>query len=345
MATLKDISRQLGLSVTQVSRALNGHDDVNEETRQRVLESAKKLNYHPNLSARKLATGRSGIVGLVLADTPSRPTDGLFVQMIGGLSRYFSERGMQFVLHMTDPKEDLARVHERLISGGSLDGFVLVEPQIEDRRISFLQKRGVPFVVHGRHRLQPDYPFFDIDNHFVGYELTRTLTAAGHREIAFLNGLEGRSYVAQRQAGYEAALKDAGIRPRPDLHLAKDMTEANGLLGVIDLFRSGRTPPTGIICGNTLIAKGVFDALNALGLRVPQDVSVVAHDDDLPVLRAPSFPVPLTVTEAALSESWSQLAELLVGCIDGRPLTELQRFGRTTLIPRASVGPGPASGR
>ncbi len=337
MATLKDLSRKLGLSVTQVSRALNGHDDVNEETRTRVLIAAKELNYHPNISARKLASGRSGIVGLVLADTPSRPTDGLFVQMIGGLSRYFSERGMQFVLHMASPAEDLARVHERLINGGSLDGFVIVEPLVEDARINFLQKRNVPFVLHGRHRMDPDYPYFDIDNHFVGYSLTRTLAEAGHRRIAFLSGKAGRSYVAQRRNGYELALREFGCDQNPELHIGSDMTEPFGLLTAIRLFQDGGLRPTAIVCGNTLIAKGVFDGLHALGLRVPHDVSVVAHDDDLPVLSTPSFPVPLTVTEAALSESWQQLAELLVGRIEGRPIAELQRLGKVTLVNRASV--------
>lgn len=341
MATLKDLSRKLGLSVTQVSRALNGHDDVNALTRARVQQAARDLNYHPNISARKLASGRSGIVGLVLADTPARSADGLFVQMIGGLSRYFSERGMQFVLHVAGEGEDLARVHERLINGGSLDGFVLVEPQVDDRRIPYLQKRNVPFVVHGRHRAGPDYPFFDIDNHGVGYRLTEALTKAGHRQIAFLNGKVTHSFAAQRRDGFVQALRDAGIAPAPGLHLGAEMTEGFGLLSTVQLCGPGGARPTAIICGNTLIAKGVFDALAALGLRVPHDISVVAHDDDLPVFSAASIPVPLTVTAAALSESWQQLAELLALRIDGAPLGELQRFGQLSLIERASVAPPP----
>lgn len=141
MATLRDISRRLGLSVTQVSRALNGHDDVNAETRNRVITVAREMNYFPNISARKLASGRSGIVGLVLEDGDAGPSDAVFVQMIKGLSRCFSERGMQFVLHMANSGEDAVKVHERLIKGGSLDGFVVIEPQAKDARIDYLQDR------------------------------------------------------------------------------------------------------------------------------------------------------------------------------------------------------------
>lgn len=339
MATLKDISGKLGLSVTQVSRALNGHDDVNEDTRLRVQKAANELNYHPNISARKLATGRSGLVGFVLPDSPSRPTDGLFVQMIGGLSRYFSERGLMFVLHMCDPKEDFVRVHERLINGGSLDGFVLVEPQIGDRRIAFLQKKNVPFVVHGRAELGPSYPFFDIDNHEVGMALTKILTESGHRRIAFLNGRDGLGYAVARREGYAQVLRGCGGDLNPDLHLGAEMTEAFGLLSALRLWQDDGLRPTAVICGNTLIAKGVFNALTALGLRVPQDVSVVAHDDDLPVLGAGAFPVPLTATYAPLSESWPQMAELLVGRIEGQPVEALQRVGKLALRLGASVAP------
>jgi LacI family transcriptional regulator len=337
MATLKDLSRALGLSVTQVSRALNGHGDVNEETRARVMQAAQKLNYHPNLSARKLATGRSGIVGLVLPDVPFALADSLFVHQVGGLSRAFSARGIQFVLHMADPKDDMVRVHERLINSGSLDGFVLLDPQIEDARIDYLRKRGVPFVLHGRHEAQPDYPFYDIDNFEVGYRLTRILTDQGHRRIAILNGVRRRSYTDARLAGYHKALAEVGLAPDPALHLAQDMSEGFGLVSAVRLWSPDGPRPSAVICGNLLIAKGVFQGLAALGLSVPGDVSLVAHDDALPGLSAAALPVPVTATFSALSSAWEPLAAALVGAIEGRAIHELQTCGALDLRPGASV--------
>lgn len=345
MTTLRDISRQLNLSVTQVSRALNGHSDVSADTRTRVMIAAKSLKYHPNLTARKLVMGKSGIVGLVLPKVPTILQDGLFVQIAGGLSSHFSRKGMQFVLHIADETDDIIDVYRRLIDSGSLDGFVVLEPVTNDPRVAYLRERKIPFVLHGRHESAPDYPFFDIDNEAVGYRLTRLLLDKGHRRIAFLNGHAGRTYVQQRQTGYLRALAEAGLHSDPGLHKFDDMTEAFGLVGMVRLLEDRARMPTGVICGNTLIAKGVLHILNTLKIAVPGQVSVVAHDDELPDTHTMSFNPPLTVTHAPLENSWQPLAEILTEAVDGMPIAQLQRFGKITLIERESVGPPPPASK
>jgi LacI family transcriptional regulator len=344
MATLRDISRELGLSVTQVSRALNGHSDVSEETRARVTALAKALKYQPNLTARKLVMGKSGIVGLVLPEVPRAPEDSLFVQIVGGLSRHFSGRQMQFVLHVASPGDDIIDVYRRLIDSGSLDGFVVLEPRLDDARIAFLRERGVPFVVHGRHEAEPDYPFFDIDNEGVARELTRYLTARGHRRILFLNGVAGRGYAEDRQRGFAGALAEAGIDPAEALHVNGEMTEGHGLVSAVK-HAAGPGGPTAVICNSTRIAKGVYAGLAALGRRVPQDVSVVAHDDALPGLRPEHFDPALTCTHSPLELSWQPLAEILAGAVDGQPVGTLQRLGKVTLAERESVAAPAEAGR
>jgi len=340
MTTLKDISRALGLSVTQVSRALNGHSDVNEVTRTRVMSAAKSMNYQPNLSARKLATGRSGIVGLVIPTLHSPEGDHLFVQQTRGLSTRFSQNDVRFILHMADEDEDILSVYRRLIDSASLDGFVVTDARENDPRVAYLRKRGIPFVLHGRIKGQSDYPFFDIDNYRVGHLLTQTLIEHGHRRIAFLNGLRGRSYCMARQQGYEDALGESGIKPDPKLHRSGPMEHGYGLVETVALMRQPH-PPTAIIASNTLIAKGIYDGLAALGLSVPQDVSVVAHDDLLPILETELFSPPLTVTAAPLNESWPPLADILLGALAGKPLESLQKIGDVTFRPRKSVAPAP----
>lgn len=336
MATLKDLSRHLGLSVTQISRALNGHDDVNEATRKRVLDAAKLLNYHPNLSARKLATGRSGIVGLVMPTVHRTEGDSLFVQMVAGLSARFSKNDIRFILHIAEDSDDLVAVHRRLVDSASLDGFVVVEPLDVDPRITFLKKRGIPFVLHGRTAGAADFPYFDINNMGVGYDLTRHLLDHGHRRIAFLNGEKGRSYCSARQNGYAAALAESGVPMDPKLHRNGPMEHSFGLVQTITIMQNPN-PPTAFIAGNAWIAKGIYDGLRALGLRVPQDISVVAHDDLLPQAETGFMFPPLTVTESALHLSWEPLADLLLGALAGQPIESLQKLGEVALISRASV--------
>ncbi|WP_343116093.1 substrate-binding domain-containing protein [Ostreiculturibacter nitratireducens] len=339
MTTLKDLSRHLNLSVTQVSRALNDHADVSEETRRRVKEAAIKLKYQPNVAARKLVSGRSGIVGLVLPNMPKMAEAPIFVQTVGGMSAHFARRRMQFVLNIADESEPILEIYRRLISGGSLDGFVLLEPVRDDPRIEFLQSQKVPFVVHGRDREEPDYPYFDIDNFGVAHRLTRYLTDQGHRRIAFLNGREGLTFVEARREGYRSALGEAGLRYDPHLHLCADMEEGFGIISAVRLFSENPRPPTAVIAGNLRIAKGLYDALRAMHLSVPQDVSVVAHDDLLPDIKANAFDPPLTTTQSALELSWEPLAEFLAGAVANVPAAALQKLGELRFVERESVAP------
>lgn len=337
MATLRDLSRHLGLSVTQVSRAMNNHHDVSKETRARVHAAALELGYQPNISARKLATGRSGMLGLVLPDVPGEPEDSLFVQVVGGLSQHLSRLGRQFVLHIADPKDDIVEVYRRLTNSGALDGFVLLEPELRDRRVAFLREAAVPFVIHGRIEAPHDYAFYDIDNHGLAALLTRLLLDAGHRRVAFLNGPRTRTFAASRWRGYQAALTAAGITYEPGLHRFAPMTEDEGLLAGVRLWSGDGPKPTAAICGNTRLATGLLRALKALELQVPKDVSVVVHDDQLPGIRPSACVPPLTGTCSPLKDGWSHLARLLVSVVDRAPLSKLQVVGDVTLIEGDSV--------
>lgn len=337
MPTLKDISKKLGISVTQVSRALNDHSDVNEATRERVKAAAKDIGYHANISARKLVSGRSGIVGLVVDRQNANSADGIFLELVSGLSLQFSKRGMLFVLHILQEHEAAADVYERLIGNGLMDGFVMIDPHDNDPRIELLNNRNIPLALHGRPIGHEKCAYFDIDNQKIAYDLTKYLVERGHQRIALLNGLEGRIYVKARTRGYLEALTAAGIAPDLSLQRYGEMDESHGLISTINLFSSGGDLPSAIICGSVRIAKGVYQAIDSLGLSVPDDVSVVAHDDHLPSLRASAFFPALTVTKSPLRDSWKPLADCLTGAIEGQPLSEIQMLGSYEFIERNSV--------
>lgn len=347
MTTLRDLSRHLGLSVTQVSRALNGHSDVKHETRERVIAAAQALRYQPNLSARTLATGRSGMVGLVMQGKPTSPTEAYFVEMLTELSAFFSQRERQFVLHIAGVHEDIIDVYRRLVDGGGIAGFVLLSPSRRDPRVAFLEQRNVPYVLHGRideGADAPVCPFYDIDNRKLGETLTEHLIAHGHERIAFLNGPADLTYAEWRRQGYESSLAAAGLPIDPALHHYGEMTEAFGMITTLRLM-SGPCPPTAIITGNTLIAKGAYQTLTALGLRIGQDVSVVSHDDCLPAVYPATFHPALSSTYSPLAQSWLPIAELLLSRLDGAAPKSLQILGETSFIARDSVGPSPENPR
>ena len=343
MPTLKDVAKKAGLSVTQTSRALNDHSDVNESTRERVKQVARSLQYRPNLSARKLVSGRSGMVGLVTPRTRDLASDRLFMEVVAGLSMQFSELDMQFVLHIAREDEAPIAVYQRLIGNGALDGFVLIDATDDDPRAEFLTRAEVPFVVHGRIGSHPKHAYFDVDNHAILHQLTSHLTGLGHQRIALLNGIAGRCYVTARTLGYQQALAEAGLGFDPALLHHGDMTEAFGLLATAGLFAPGgpgcgpAPAPTAIICGNVRIAKGVYQALAALGLQVPQDVSVIAHDDHIAQLEAAAFHPALSATDAPLRDSWAPLANGLAAIIAGDPIDRAQIIGPHRLVLRHST--------
>ena len=314
MATLKDLSRETGLSVTQVSRALGGHADVSEATRRRVRAAADRLRYRPNAVARALASGRSGIVAVVVS-APDRAEDGaLMMEIVAGLSAEFSRHGQRFVLHVLGG-ESASVAHERLYREGGIDGFVVLDPARGDPRLETLRAIGAPHVVHGR---DPggDRVFVDIDNRAVAERMARHLLDLGHRRVGFLNGPDGRGYAMARQDGFAAALAGAGATEEEALVHRGEMNEAVGLrVGLSWLTRD--RPPTAIVAGNRALASGVYAAARVLDVAIPSQLSVLAHDDGLRADRARRFDPPLGGTSAQLSEAWATVARSLAAAIEG----------------------------
>lgn len=336
MTRLRDVARATGFSVTTVSRALRGFDDVTEATRRRIEAAAREMNYRPHQIARKLVSGRSGMVGLVL-DAPPKPFEhGHFFELVASLSQAFSARDLDFVLHIGDGT-DLLQTHKRLMYRGSLDGFILTLPVIDDPRVDLLLDRGVPFVVHGHQAGDGRYAYFDTDNRVASSIAVELLAGLGHRRIAILAGPEQWPSVADRTRGYQEAMAAAGLPVDPALIFNGDTSTAYGA-EVAGALLAGRDGPTAIICCNSLVAAGVYAAARAFGVSIPGELSVVAHDDALPQVQTEDLDPPLTVTKLPLRAAGEPLAELLMRRISGEPVSALQITEKPKLIRRHSAG-------
>ncbi|MFZ3580543.1 LacI family DNA-binding transcriptional regulator [Loktanella sp. DJP18] len=307
MVTLRDISRDVGLSVTQVSRALGGHADVNRDTRDRVQQAAKRMGYRPNAIARGLKTGRSGIVAMIVAGSRDPEANAHLFEIVMGMSAEISALGLQFVLHVAQPGQDAARLHADLYRSGGIDGFVLIGPAPDDPRIATLTALGAPFIVHGRDPAQP-HAHVDIDNYRVGRLMADHLLDLGHRRIAFLNGPETEFFAIRRRRGVEDACAARGLPADPALLLTTTMIEPHGRRLTLDLLGAA-APPTAIIAGNTMLARGIFQAAKDRGLRIPDDLSVLAHDDGLELFALDSFAPRLGGTVAHLKTAWVTLSQ------------------------------------
>jgi LacI family transcriptional regulator len=344
MSTLKDVSRHSGYSVTTVSRALNGFDDVAETTRLRIEAVARDLGYQPNLAARKLVSGRSGMVALVLAAPPAPFEQGHFFHTVAGCSRAFSGCGMDFVLHIGSGEDDVLKTYTRLINRGNLDGFIVTAPDVGDPRIALLLERGVPFVVHGRDPEQGGYPFVDADNAGIARAAVDHLADLGHHRIALLNGPQARAYASERLRGFREAVTARGLDADPRLVRAGDTSEHYGQTATQALLSLDRRP-TAIVCCNSLVATGVYQTLESSGLDVPRDVSVVAHDDLLPQADTARFHPPLTVTRLGLEAAFEPLARLFGGLSADKNVEALFAEQAAEFVVRGSTAIPPAIGR
>ncbi len=341
MATIKDISALLGLSVTTVSRALNGFPEVSADTRARVVAAARDLDYTPNQSARRLVTGRSNMIALVLRATPSLEIDPYVYEIVAGLSAHLLERSRDLIVHVATDADPVAPLR-RLVASKTIDGFLLNAPEIDDPRIAFLIGADAPFVLHGRHAPNAAYPFYDLDTRAATRMAAEALIRLGHRRIALVNGRRGLACAAQRLDGYEDAMSAAGLAASEAFVAHPEAVQPDVARFVSNALDGVSGPrPTAFVCASTPLAAGVARAVRAAGLVVGDDVSIIAHDDGFPHLRAVDFDPPLSVTRSPLREACMPLAAMLSDLVDGRMEAPRQVVVQATLTPRASTAPPP----
>lgn len=334
---LKQLSRMLELSQTTVSRALNGYPEVSEETRRRVMDAAKRHGYRPNPSARRLATGKAGMIGYVMPTGSAVDIDPHFVEFLSGLGDYARTHELDLVLSPTTI-EDEETTYRRIVANKQVDAVYVSSPRPNDRRIQLLYQLGIPFIVHGRSEgLDFDYPHLDIDNEGAFHDAARLLIQLGHRRIALINGNPDQTFAIHRERGMRRALAAAEIHLPPTLSRASAMTEENGYRAMRD-FLALAERPTAVICSSLWMTLGAMRALRDAGLASPDDVSIISHDDVFPFLKPESFPVPLSTTRSSIRAAGARIAERLAARIAGLEEGARGEVWPVDLVVRASVG-------
>jgi LacI family transcriptional regulator len=339
---LKELSQILGLSQTTISRALNGYPEVNEETRQRVMKAAKETGYRPNRAAQRLATGKAGSIGLIMPISPDHSSDMHFAEFQSGLAEASIVHDFHFVI-MPSKAEDEEEAIRWLVSSGSVDGYYLAYVREKDPRIAMAKSLSLPFIVHGRSfGLDLDYPFLDVDNEGAFYDATRFLLQQGHKRIALLNGQGDLDFAHRRRLGTEKALAEKGLLLDPRHTRHSFMGDEQGYRGMKEILGLPDRP-TAVLCASTVLALGAVRAMNEFGLKLGVDVSLIAHDDELPLLKPENFSIPLTTTRSSLRAAGKRIGERLIAMINqSEPALPEQELWKVELVVRASTGPAPA---
>jgi DNA-binding LacI/PurR family transcriptional regulator len=328
---MADIARLAGVSVSTVSRALSGSRLVNEETRQRVSELARSLNYTVNLGAQALRLRKNQTIAVVVPyDAASRQhiSDPFFLAIVGALADALTERGYDMLLSRVDVEQlDTAA---RLVDGGKAIGLIVIGQWRHHAQLNALAARGVPMVVWGAHMAQQQYCSVGGDNRLGGELSARHLLSLGRRRLVFMGDRE-LPEVAQRYQGYRQALLAAGLAPDPALELGVPF-EVQTAREAMDRLCASGTPFDGVVACSDLLALQAVYALRACGRQVPRDVAVMGYDDM--ALATYSDP-PLSTVHQPVADAGIELADALLSMLSGE--AEAPRTLPVHLVLRASA--------
>ena len=341
---MRDVAQLAGVSEATVSLALSGSPRISEATRQRVVEIARQLGYRPHAAARSLRTDATNAIGLVVSDVANP----FFGELAGQIQRHAADAGYSLVLANSD--EDPQRQDAYLssmVAGSRVDGAILVPTEPMTPGIREASAAGAKLVVldrrlsvHGQdaaaERLR-GHPVVKAEASAALGEVAALLAGTGHRRIGFIAPPLDSPVGQERRDLLVAGLVRHGVPRRNILVQAGDFRRRSGE-EVADRMLSGSRPPTALVAGDGLMAVGAMRAIRRAGLRIPDDVSLIAYDD------APWFELldpPLTAIAQPVAELARSAVAAMLDLLHDRPVPGAEL--PCHLVRRASTGPPPSS--
>ncbi|GAA5083888.1 DNA-binding LacI/PurR family transcriptional regulator [Thermocatellispora tengchongensis] len=331
--TIADIARRVGVSQGAVSYALNGRPGVSEATRVRVLKVAEELGWRPSVAARALTGASAGAVGLVLSRPPSvLGAEPFFMELFSGIETTLKPHSCALMLQMADDQDAEIEVYRRWWAEGRIDGAILVEVHVDDRRLPVLESLGMPAVViGGLPGGAGSLPSVRSDESVPVHETVEYLAALGHRRFGRVAGLPHLVHTRVRDEAFAEACARLGLSDPVTLHT--DYTGEEGARATRRLLSSS-SRPTAIIYDNDIMAVAGLSVAQEMRLRVPDDLSLVAWDDSqLAQVVRPA----LTAVRRDVPALGAAAARHLLSLINGETLDDVETEP-ARLTPRGSTG-------
>jgi len=336
---MKDIARELGVSVVTVSKVIRNHADIGEETRQRVLRRVRELNYQPNPAARALVTGKTYTAGLIVPDL----VHPFFAEVATGLSNALRRKSYSLLISSSQGDPELERQEIKRLLSRRLDALVIASTQWTVESFRRIEEQKVPYILIDRAFLGMPANFVGVEDVTVGRIATEHLIAVGCRRIAHIRGTAVSTAIG-RLEGYNQALSK------------HEMTTLQGYVVTgrsadVDSWSSGHEAmkkllalnpvPDGVFCYNDPIAIGAIDAILDAGLRVPQDIAVIGcgnlHFDK-------SLRVPLSSIDQQSVAIGERAGKLVLSVIEAKtPPQPKSIMLQPSLVVRESTRRNPAA--
>lgn len=333
--TIKDVAKAAGTSVSTVSKVLNGHYSISEETAQRVRKVMKELNYYPSASAQSIAKGTTKIVTVLTSLSPNTAFQNPHMfEIVAGMEETLRAKGYRLHLRGVDAA-DACEVAEEIISRRSADALAIHVSVMSHPLSGLLTKLRFPHIVLGMPNFESQVCWIDNNNVYSGTIAASYLLGKGYRKIAFIGGQYYDLGSSLRLQGVKQELQSAGF-PLEDRYIwLGDSTRADGM-GMTAKLLDHAPSPDAIICANNYIALGCVDALHIRGLKIPEDMAVLTFDD-YPFSRM--IDPPLTVVDINVRDMGSQAGKFLVDMVRN-PNMQVQTYVTTSnILERRSTVP------
>lgn len=323
MATIIDVAKKAGVSVTTVSRALNGYSDVNENTRKRITAIAQEMNYYPSAVARSLQGRKTNTIGFAPRLSKHQEAEPFFKEFIGVLSVACLKHDLSLLVTVADALDNSEEVYRELVGSGRVDGLVLTDITQQDERIALLRTLNVPFVAFGRTNDFSNlaYPFVDVDGSEGIKAVIDHLYAQNHRRIAFITDSFTTSCNFHRYVGYRKALREHSLIEDKQLLIENVQSQTaakKALETLLELNEDAR--PTAIVATNDWLALLLMRTLEKLGVAVGREAGQIAVTgfDDLPFVSY--MRPPLTTVRQPLQKVCDTMLALLVAQLKNNAL-------------------------
>lgn len=310
---MKDIARDLGVSVITISKVLRNHPDVGDETRERVLARVKELDYRPNLAARSLVTGRTYLVGLVVPDL----LHPFFAEIAKSLSEALRMSGYYLIVSSSDEDPDLEEQEINQLLARRLDTLIIASCRSTVELFFRIEKQKTPYVLIDRILPGLSANFVGVDDEAVGMLATKHLIDIGCKRIAHIRGPETTPGI-RRVEGYKRALTQSGMKVNEDYIIAEPKgdveTRQRGAEAMRRLLNL-KARPDGVFCFNDPLAMGAMNYALDQGMKIPEDVAIIGcgnlHYDD-------ALSVPLSSINQHSRQIGREAARIALGILNSK---------------------------
>jgi len=326
---MKDIARELGVSVVTVSKALRAHPDISKATRERILLKVKEMGYRPNLAARSLVTGRSSLLGLIVPDL----MHSFFAGVAKSLSQAMRRQGYYLVIASSEEDPELERQEIEHMLAHRLDALIVATCQPDSESLRIVQQGETPLILIDRSFKEMRCHFVGSDDYAAGRIATEHLLAIGCRRLAHIRGPEN-SVGGRRLKGFLDTLKKHGVELPADYVIQAPRADVDGRpngAAALNRLRALDPPPDGVFCYNDVVAVGVIAEALRHGIAVPADLAVIGCGN---LHYSGEIRVPLSSVDQRSDEIGSRAAKLAIEILDGDRAHQPLEYREISLQPR-----------